>query len=87
MNLLYIVTGDKWLKNETECLFLSQTGSGFQILSGSPIPKYCPSNRPPRLPDFLETRWLVVNEQEDDSVIFQTNPFTNQSVVARKCDN
>ena len=29
----------------------------------------------------------TVNEQEDDSVIFQTNPFTNQSVVARKCDN
>ena len=88
MNLLYIVTGDKWLKNETECLFLSQTGSGFQILSGSPIPKYCPSNPPPPpLPDFLETRWLVVNEQEEDSVIFQTNPFTNQSVVARKSGN
>ena len=88
MNLLYIVTGDKWLKNETACLFLSQTGSGFQILSGSPIPKYCPSNPPPPpLPDFLETRWLVVNEQEDDSVIFQTNPFTNQSMVARKSGN
>ena len=92
MNLLYIVTGDKWLKNETACLFLSQTGSGFQILSGSPIPKYCPSNPSPHpppthLPDFLETRWPVVNEQEDDSVILQTNPFTNQSMVARKSGN
>ena len=92
MNLLYIVTGDKWLKNETACLFLSQTGSGFQILSGSPIPKYCPSNPPPPPPFRISLKlaglWsMKKKKEEDDSVIFQTNPFTNQSMVARKSGN
>ena len=50
------------------------------------VPKYCPST--PLPPVSLKLAGLcTVNEQEDDSVIFQTNPFTNQSVVARKCDN
>ena len=87
MNLLYIVTGDKWLKNDAACIFFVPNWVRFsnpqrltytQILSEKP---------PPPLPNFLETRWLVVNEQEDDSVIFQTNPFTNQSMVARKSGN
>ena len=49
------------------------------------IPKYCPSTPPP--PGFLATRWLVVNEQENDTVIFQTNPFTNQSMFDCKWGN
>ena len=38
-------------------------------------------------PGFLETPWLEVNQQEDDSVIFQINPFTNLSMAARNWDN
>ena len=69
--------------------FCLKLGQVFKPSAAQLYPNIVRVSPPPPLPlpAFLETRWLVVNEQEDDSVIFQTNPFTNQSVVARKCDN
>ena len=98
MNLLDFATGGKWLKNKTACIlrfvlnsvcilefFCPKLGQVFKHSAAHPW--YPNIVRVPLLPGFLKTRWLVVSEQENDSVIFQTNLFTNQSMFARKWDN
>ena len=102
MNSLHIATGGKWIKNKTTCI-LSFILNSVCILEFFFVLNWVRFSNPQRLtytqilseltppplplPAFLETRWLVVNEQEDDSVIFQTNSFTSHSMVVRKWDN
>ena len=69
------------------CLKLGQVFKPSAAQLYPNIVRVCPPPPPLPLPAFLETRWLVVNEQEDDSVIFQTNSFTSHSMVVRKWDN